>query len=89
MLAAIALLALATSNHPLLFGTVSPTTNANASSDGLHYLSNHPLLFGTVSPTDAEVVAHGFRLNSNHPLLFGTVSPTMTTRSPMEVWVTG
>ena len=37
-------------NHPLLFGTVSPTYGLTwpALIDGT---SNHPLLFGTVSPT--------------------------------------
>ena len=64
-----------TCNHPLLFGTVSPTNERGyVSTPGP--VSNHPLLFGTVSPTD-EVVAKAVReYGGNHPLLFGTVSPT-------------
>ena len=39
-----------TCNHPLLFGTVSPTNERGyVSTPGP--VSNHPLLFGTVSPT--------------------------------------
>ena len=38
------------SNHPLLFGTVSPTRVYVSISNGSG-LGNHPLLFGTVSPT--------------------------------------
>ena len=38
------------SNHPLLFGTVSPTVGLRAGFV-LGVFGNHPLLFGTVSPT--------------------------------------
>ena len=37
-------------NHPLLFGTVSPTGPYLPGGDRV-LVSNHPLLFGTVSPT--------------------------------------
>ena len=38
------------SNHPLLFGTVSPTNTPGWRSPTPRP-RNHPLLFGTVSPT--------------------------------------
>ena len=43
-------------NHPLLFGTVSPTSGKFCT-EGVQTVSNHPLLFGTVSPTEDLLAA--------------------------------
>ena len=45
------------SNHPLLFGTVSPTKEFTCPDCGERF-GNHPLLFGTVSPTQHPVGAY-------------------------------
>ena len=42
-------------NHPLLFGTVSPTCPDHRGGSGTE-ARNHPLLFGTVSPTSLTVL---------------------------------
>ena len=58
------------SNHPLLFGTVSPTGVLPVAAR-LGSNRNHPLLFGTVSPTGEVPILIWKRLTVTTPYCSG------------------
>ena len=61
-------------NHPLLFGTVSPTLTLRAESNWTELVTT-PYCSGLSLLQSLKKVVY-LALESNHPLLFGTVSPT-------------